>query len=316
MSRLAWHLNAFGLDVEADFALPDAVPDPSRGASQRLRIREAAWSELIESGAHACLLRSLLAIDGVPFAVLESADGAVVFHYGREATFRLSADRGELLCSPGVDGNAVSLRVLLDTVLWTVSLFGGTELLHASAVETETGVVAFVAGSGCGKSSLAAAFLRQGADLFADDVVALRRTDTGQILAFPGPRLMNLPSSIDPSEITAVVPLHRFPSENWVSVPGRRLIPQPLAAIVHLERRHGSAIEFEFEPGSALWLLPQMAFLAAPGGLPNPRPERDFSRFTLAAELLRQTPAFSLTAGWDVRPAELVEVVKKGMASR
>ncbi|MGZ4356369.1 MAG: hypothetical protein ACXVRU_06125 [Gaiellaceae bacterium] len=47
----------------------------------------------------------------------------------------------------------------------------GYEALHASAVRTSRGVVAFSGTSGAGKSTLAYAFNRRGASLWADDVV-------------------------------------------------------------------------------------------------------------------------------------------------
>jgi len=59
------------------------------------------------------------------------------------------------------------------TVLPLAMQVHGTEVLHASAVRSPRGVLAFCADSGTGKSTLAAALSRRGHRLWADDAVAL-----------------------------------------------------------------------------------------------------------------------------------------------
>ena len=81
---------------------------------------------------------------------------------GTARIFHLSTDGRVLRCAPTDRDDPIWQRVLLDTVLWTVSLLRGYEQLHASAVRTADGVIAFTAGSGGGKTSLAAEFLRRG----------------------------------------------------------------------------------------------------------------------------------------------------------
>jgi hypothetical protein len=58
-------------------------------------------------------------------------------------------------------------RAVLPIVLQS----GGTEALHASAIDTDEGVFAFAALSGTGKSTLAAEFAACGYRVWADDVV-------------------------------------------------------------------------------------------------------------------------------------------------
>jgi len=59
------------------------------------------------------------------------------------------------------------------TVLPLTLQVQGTEVLHASAVRSPRGVVAFCAGSGTGKSTLAAALGERGYPLWADDAIAV-----------------------------------------------------------------------------------------------------------------------------------------------
>jgi hypothetical protein len=106
-------------------------------------------------------LRHLVAYEGCPFATLEGASGDLLFHFGPQALFHLEADRRRLNCAFARPDDRLSQRVLLDTVLWTTSLQVGFELLHASAVATDRGVLAFVADQGGGKTTLAAEFLRR-----------------------------------------------------------------------------------------------------------------------------------------------------------
>src|SRR5205085_6154423 len=74
------------------------------------------------------------------------------FSYGSDR-FHVSADGGTVLCAVERPDATSWQRQLLDTILFSVSFEKGYELLHASAVEVDNGVVAFVARSGGGKSS-------------------------------------------------------------------------------------------------------------------------------------------------------------------
>jgi hypothetical protein len=64
-------------------------------------------------------------------------------------------------------------HVLLGPVLADILLSRGALPLHASAVQTPSGIVALLGRSGQGKSTLAAALLRLGAPLHGDDLVAV-----------------------------------------------------------------------------------------------------------------------------------------------
>lgn len=57
--------------------------------------------------------------------------------------------------------------------------------LHASAIETDTGAVAFLGNSGAGKSTMATAFARLGHRILADDIVAVLPVADG-VHALPG----------------------------------------------------------------------------------------------------------------------------------
>lgn len=156
--------------------------------------------------------------------MLEGPEGDILFDYGRRALFHLSADHRVLRCAPAGGTGCAWQRVLLDTILWTVSLLRGFELLHASAVETPAGIVAFVAVSGGGKTSLAAECLRRGAALFCDDILALDDPD-GQVVGHPGPPLMNLPLPLTVESLRQAEVIDYFGDEKWVKL----VVPPPRA---------------------------------------------------------------------------------------
>ncbi|MEZ5353441.1 MAG: hypothetical protein R2762_12460 [Bryobacteraceae bacterium] len=93
----------------------------------------------------------------------------------------------------------------------------GEEALHASAVDTSGGVVAFAARSGTGKSTLAAALGDAGYSVWADDVVLWRREECGAHVAIPVP--------------------FRAKADGWRTAPLARAHRQrPLKAVCLLER--------------------------------------------------------------------------------
>jgi len=88
---------------------------------------------------------------------------------------RYLISRGEEIlveCRPGTDPR--DIRVNLLGSAWGALLHQrGLFPLHASAIATESGAVLFMGGSGSGKSTMAAALVRRGYRLLADDICAI-----------------------------------------------------------------------------------------------------------------------------------------------
>lgn len=107
-----------------------------------------------------------------------------LLRYCRVADFMIN--RSEIRCVRVVrETSEVTLRhVLLDGVLPLFMNLVGQDGLHATAVATEQGVVAFTGAAGAGKSTLAAAFVREGHELFCDDCLLLERRD--EVFGIPG----------------------------------------------------------------------------------------------------------------------------------
>lgn len=108
------------------------------------------------------------------------------------ADFFIRGDGQEIVCCPRPELPPHTTRhLLLDQVIPLVMNLKGREALHASAVLTPEGVVAFVGLTGSGKSTLAGSFVRVGYSLFSDDCLALveRHQGINAIPAYPGLRL-------------------------------------------------------------------------------------------------------------------------------
>jgi hypothetical protein len=256
--------------------------------------------------------------DGCRFSMGERAGGEIVFDYRPRALFHLSADHHVLRCAPAEGGDASWQRVLLDTVLWAISFLRGLELVHASAVETPVGVVAFLAGRGAGKSSLALEWLRRGGRLFSDDIVALEQVGE-RVLAHPGPPLMNLPTKGVLPDPDGLEPVAQIEGERWVHVKHHCRHPQPLAAIVLLERvgradRTRSAADLLAGCGAGCQTVEATMLTLLPHGvgLSHTR-ERAARRFVLFGALAAATPVHRLAADATLPVGELVDRVEQSV---
>lgn len=302
-------LSAFGLALQVDFALPGAGSAPAETAGPRpLAVTEAAPEQLFELTAEARFLRHLQVNEGCPFATLQGPAGDILFHYGWRALFHLSSDLGVLQCAFTAGDRRSSERFLLDTVLWTVSLARGLHLLHAGAVSTPAGVVAFAAQTGGGKTSLVVECLRRGARLFADDVVALEASD-GRVVAHPGPPVMNVPARLGARAVADSRCLADFGDEHWVCLDAAPPTPAPLAAIVLLSRAPDLPLRCTPVQASSLTLLPLT--ISLPHVTPSAR-----ERFEVFGHLAARTPVLSLTADPSVTPADLADAVEKRVSLR
>lgn len=94
---------------------------------------------------------------------------------------------------PGVE-ESVLRQYIVGPVLALVLEQRGTLALHASAIRTRWGAVAFLADAGCGKSTTVVAFYDHGYPMVCDDILAVKANEEG-LQVFPGfPRLKVWPA--------------------------------------------------------------------------------------------------------------------------
>lgn len=113
------------------------------------------------------------------YTVTETEGGYVARFYG-SCDVLLDRSLSRLTVHPvaGVDPELLSVLVAGTGLALLLTLRGET-LLHASAAQVDQGAVAFVGGSGMGKSTMATLLCARGARLITDDLLRLRRTDEG-----------------------------------------------------------------------------------------------------------------------------------------
>ena len=98
----------------------------------------------------------------------------------------LVLDGREITIQPAPQANNNDLNLFLfGSVFGAVLYQRGYLVLHASAIVTPRGSVLFMGASGNGKSTTAAAFLRRGYRILADDVCALRLDQSGSPVVIP-----------------------------------------------------------------------------------------------------------------------------------
>lgn len=286
---------AFGLSLRFDGETPPGAWAPRAGRQREVVVRaasrnaiEAAWSGRESLGWEA-------QIDGLPFVVERGVRADYRFLHGAGVACHLDAEGTTLLHAAAGEDSVAGWRTVLDSVIFSVALLHGLEALHAGAVVSGEGAIAIAAASGGGKSTLLTSLLADGFELLADDVVALE-ADGELILGHPGPPLMTVPAAVPspPGEELASIG-----AERWLATPVSAE-PQPLTAVVLLNRRPGVL---------ALRPLPKPLFPLLAMMLRFPRtPDRERSRFELAAAIAAGVPVWELRAEPTVPPAALAEL--------
>lgn len=313
---------AFGLEFRSSFALPGMAPDDVAvdGVDElpALELELAAPEELLRawSGAKGRPEWRGRLGDGLDLAIERGANGDLLFSYGERAPskddrarFRLHPGMRRLDCAPtrsGLDWQ----RTLITKVLPTVSVMRGYEALHAAAVDSPQGVVAIMAPSGMGKSTLAIELLHRGWPLFADDVLILERARDA-VRGHPGTPHMNLaerlPGAIDPQTLGETLGI--LAGERWLAAHTTTRRPRPVRMLCLLQRGPGLRLEASLLPRNPLPLTPYVLGLATDA-------ERLRDRFELYGDLLESATLVRLTAGLEHRPAELADLLEQALVER
>jgi hypothetical protein len=224
----------------------------------------------------------------------------------------------EIIVSPDPWARPLDVRAYLLGTLF-VALFQQRHLLplHASAVSSRKGVVAFLARSGEGKSSLAAHLAQRGFSVLADDVCLIDSASTGPTMVIPtAPWLKLWRNSIEHLG-KHVQGLERvFSEDDKYRLPlANTLHPEPIGRLVFLETdpnpnsSQGSANEIqELSAVEAIPLLMDLTHqayvLQATGQM-----EQSFLR---CSRVSSQARAYRLIRPWGLEHLEsTVDAVEK-----
>lgn len=185
----------YGLRLEANVPVSGlAIQSESKPADVRIRLREPfpfprisepsdyVYTSLDCSGREQPNLR----------VAMDSHLEYFVFFYRDGARFAVRRDGGEVLADwPENYTLEDACTYLLGPIMGFVLRLRGITCLHASAVALGDSAIAFSGFPGAGKSTLAAAFARNGYPVLSDDVVAMNE-EAGQFLVQPGYARLNL----------------------------------------------------------------------------------------------------------------------------
>jgi hypothetical protein len=154
------------------------------GETPWLAVSSGVWDPVLPGGGP--VRQRWLDVDGALVATGGADRGRWWMHWPALGTYVFGPD-GPVVAYPSGGSTRAALHDSFTRgVIPVVMLARGCEALHASAVLTDAGVVAFCARSGTGKSSLALALALRGAVLWADDTVAITCSDDGiEAVALP-----------------------------------------------------------------------------------------------------------------------------------
>jgi hypothetical protein len=305
-----WSGRAFGLALAGSLALESVVSTrPSR--------RPDTWVELASRAAVDRLWRK-----ADPRTLLERrlVDGRVGLSVDRdhEIGFRVWAPRhGCYLVSP--DGRRVVAappagaawrweRLVLAQVLPLAAVLRGKEILHASAVALAGRAVAFLGGSGVGKTTLAGRIVAHGAHLVTDDVLAI--DVVGKVVrAHRGGAVVR----IDPQELRAMTPGERDAigpvrthAEKWHVAPALSPAQLPLGLTYHLVRPAavGGVEIVAVRPYDPALLLGSafLTYLTDPSRLQR--------QLEVCSAIAESTPLYQVLAGARASAAQIAEAVR------
>jgi len=291
--------------VESGFALPGVATARGEAYGPLVSVGLATHEAVSErwSGARAEPDWETVLGDGIALRHEVGMAGDQRLVYGSDI-FLIAPDARSVLCAVEHPDDPGWRRQLLDTVLFSVSFANGFELLHASAVEVDDGIAAFVAPSGGGKSSLAAELCRRGHPIVCDDVLAIGRSGA-ELVGHPGPAVMSVPSSGVGAAGLAASVIARFESEDelWVVLEDATARSGPLRAVYVLDRAAEDGFVSKITAPTVLDLLPHTISLPHDAG-------RARRRFELFSALAEQVDMFQLGGRANAGPGELADLVE------
>jgi hypothetical protein len=202
----SWAGRAFGLTLGGTLALEGVVAAPATPEPDTWLMRTARAE--VDRRWRAARPRTLLdrrLVDGsVGLSVTCDDDIGFRVWAPRHGCYLVSPDGRRVLAAPPAGPAWRWERLVLAQVLPLAAVLRGLELLHASAVVLAGRAVAFLGGSGAGKTTLAGRIAARGAPLVSDDVLALE-TVGPHVQAHRGSTV----ARIDPRELRSLTPAER-----------------------------------------------------------------------------------------------------------
>jgi hypothetical protein len=201
------------------------------------------------------------------------------------------------------DANALLLDVrayLLGSIFVVLCQQRGLLPLHASAVGGESGVIAFVARSGQGKSTLAAHLSHRGFRVLADDVCLIDTTQPGAAMVIPtAPWLKLWRNSLENLGRQAEGLDRVFSDDDKYRLPlATELEPEPIWKVVFLDEEASSSTT-EIKELSRFEAVPLLMNLTHHAYLLEATGQRE-ENFLHCGRVLSQARAYRLSRPWGL----------------
>lgn len=222
-----------GITIATELELPELPAAPDGPAS---------WTVVLDPAASAGPVQPAYELrtpdDDALWATLGAGEDRYLLSYERQVDFVVDARARTVayVPAPGLAPNTLR-HLLIDQVVPHLLAVDGELVLHASAVAVDGAVLAFIGPSGTGKSSMAAAHLREGALLVADDFLRLRAQAEGYEAtpAYPGLRLWSDSAGFFAGDAAQLPPVADYTDKRrWAAAEQPAGAWLPLRAIVML----------------------------------------------------------------------------------
>lgn len=279
-----------GLTVLSDFPL---TAPPAVGSEPEVTVISGPAGPIPE-GAPSGRIIAASKPPWPPLFAVRTEDGYTL-RFDTVCDVTIDADLRHVELRPASEAARPFSYILFDSVIATILTLGGECVLHASAIQSNDRVAAFVGPPGTGKSTLAALLCSRGARLLSDDLLRLQPAPGGGFECFSGSHEIRLRPAASPlasslpgsATVTADGRTGVILNEGEARLPLTVLIfPKPSRTITELQVKRldeGAALlELTRYPRTLGWLAPDIIEQS----------------FRWNARLAREVPAYEVVVPW------------------
>jgi hypothetical protein len=208
----------------------------------------------------------------------------------------------EIVVDPDDAAPALDVRgYLLGSIFVVLCQQRGLLPLHASAIAGKSGVVAFLANSGQGKSTLAAHLAQRSFRVLADDVCLIDAAQGGAAMVIPTAPWLKLWRNSLESLGREVEGLDRvFSEDDKYRMPlAPILTPEPISKLVFLEANDISSVTTRIEEVPRVQAIPLLMNLTHHSYLLEPTGQQE-QNFLRCGRVLSQARAYRLLRPWGL----------------
>jgi len=251
--------HAYGLNIQSDFSLPKLV------------LGEGKINIHITKGKIKTPKLEATPIQRQGINCYFGGNHSVAYlHWPGVGTF-LAEEGKKLIVEPEkeeLDPKFLNLYILSEA-LGLMLFQQGYILLHGSGVKVKGRAVIFAGAAGVGKSTLAAAFSRLGYPILGDDLVAMKLTENGQVMVYPGfPQVKVWSPTVEGLKLNSETLSPLFDGSSKQFLHPQKFLPQPLPLEYCFILSRGNKLKL-IQMNRQEALISLMRFFPCPGQILN-----------------------------------------------